>query len=95
VDRREQRVQLTKGETTLAAALATALQMGTGAADGYRNPTVGRELALQIMHLATVKRDVVYARRGGRALTLRLVVDVRRRGGQPLRPLTARDVTHR
>jgi dienelactone hydrolase len=48
------------------------LVISTGAAEGYRNPTVGRELALQVpgMHRATVKKDVVYARRNGRVLEL-------------------------
>jgi acetyl esterase/lipase len=38
----------------------------------YRNPTVGRELALQVpdMHLTAVKRDVEYARPNGRSLAL-------------------------
>ena len=56
----------------LAAFSAIALLVGVAAADGYRNPTVGRELALQVsgMHRAVVKKDVVYARRGGRALAL-------------------------
>jgi acetyl esterase/lipase len=49
-----------------------ALLVGVGAGDGYRNPTVGRELALQVpgMHRAIVKKDLVYARRAGRALEL-------------------------
>jgi dienelactone hydrolase len=46
--------------------------IATAATDAYRNPTVGRELALQIpgMHRAMAKRNVVYARRNGRALRL-------------------------
>jgi Dienelactone hydrolase family len=56
----------------LAAFSVIALLVGVAGGDGYRNPTVGRELALQIpgMHRAVVKTDVVYARRGGRALEL-------------------------
>jgi acetyl esterase/lipase len=46
--------------------------MSAGGTDGYRNPTPGADLALQIpgMHRAVVRRDVVYARRGGRSLRL-------------------------
>jgi hypothetical protein len=53
----------------LAAAVVFAVVVGAaGAADDYRNPTVGRDLALQIpgMHLAAVKRDLVDARRNVR-----------------------------
>jgi acetyl esterase/lipase len=51
--------------------LATALP-ASGAEPTYRNPTPGAEIALQIpgMHHAVVRRDVVYARGGGRALRL-------------------------
>jgi dienelactone hydrolase len=51
-------------------ALASAVSAGGG--DAYRNPTPGADIALQIpgMHRAVVRRDVVYARRGGRALRL-------------------------
>ena len=43
-----------------------------GGVDGYRNPTPGADLALQIpgMHRAVVRRDFVYARRGGHSLRL-------------------------
>ena len=65
----------------LAAFSVTALLVGVAAGDDYRNPTIGRELALQVpgMHRATVEKDVVYARRGGRALKL----DVYRPRGSP------------
>jgi acetyl esterase/lipase len=56
------------------AALAVALAMGlpAGGSDAYRNPTPGAAIALQIpgMHRAVVRRNVVYARRGGRPLRL-------------------------
>jgi hypothetical protein len=56
----------------LAAFSVIALLDGVAAGDGYDNPTVGRELALQVpgMHRVVVKKNVVYARRGGRALAL-------------------------
>jgi acetyl esterase/lipase len=56
----------------LASIGALAVLTGATVAGDYRNPTVGRELALQIpgMHRALVKRNVVYARRRGRALKL-------------------------
>ena len=52
------------------AALASAVP--AGGRDAYRNPTPGAAIALQIpgMHRAVVRRNVVYARRGGRALRL-------------------------
>jgi dienelactone hydrolase len=57
-----------------AAAFAVALVPATPAAgtDAYRNPTPGAEIALQIpgMHKAVVRRNIVYARSGGRALRL-------------------------
>ena len=51
---------------------AVAVLTGATVVSDYRNPTPGRELALQIpgMHRATVKRNVVYARRRGQALKL-------------------------
>jgi acetyl esterase/lipase len=57
------------------AALVVAVVLASVAAAGtaeYRNPTVGRELALQVpdMHLAQVKRNVVYAEPTGRPLAL-------------------------
>jgi dienelactone hydrolase len=68
---------------TVAALLAIAPLTDAATGRGhYRNPTIGRELALQIpaMHRASVKRNVVYARRNGRALKL----DVYRpRGARP------------
>ena len=56
----------------LAAFSVLALLVGVAAGDDYRNPTAGRDLALQIpgMHRAVVKKNVVYGRRGGRALAL-------------------------
>jgi dienelactone hydrolase len=71
----------------VASVLAVVLSLGGAAvAADYRNPTVGRELALQIpgMHRAVVKRDVVYARAGGRALKLDVYRPRRARPGQRL-----------
>jgi dienelactone hydrolase len=75
----------------LGALLLIALLAG-GAAAGesrYRNPTVGRELALQIpgMHRAVVKRNVVYARRAGRALKLDVYRPRGARAGQRFAPV--------
>jgi acetyl esterase/lipase len=58
--------------TTLALDLALTSALSAGGTDGYRNPTPGAEIALQIpaMHRAVVRRDVVYARAGGRSLRL-------------------------
>jgi hypothetical protein len=55
-----------------ASIVAVAVLTGATVVGDYRNPTVGRELALQIpgMHRAVVKRNVVYARRSGRVLKL-------------------------
>jgi hypothetical protein len=57
-----------------AAAFAFALvpAMPAAGTDAYRNPTPGAEIALQIpgMHKAVVRRNIVYARSGGRALRL-------------------------
>jgi hypothetical protein len=59
---------------SVAGALVLALSSAASAAgtDGYRNPTAGADIALQIpgMHRAVVRRDVVYARRDGRLLRL-------------------------
>jgi hypothetical protein len=57
--------------------------LSSGAMAGYRNPTPGAEIALQIpgMHRAVVRRDVVYAVRGGRTLRL----DVYRPAGSKAR----------
>jgi dienelactone hydrolase len=65
----------------LAAFSVIALLVGVAAGDDYRNPTVGRDLALQIpgMHRAVVKENIVFARRGGRPLAL----DVYRPRGAP------------
>jgi dienelactone hydrolase len=70
----------------LAAFSVIALLVGVAAGDDYRNPTVGRELALQIpgMHRAVVQKDVVYARRGGRALALDVYRPRGARAGQRL-----------
>lgn len=53
-------------------ALALAATTSAGARESYRNPTPGAEIVLQVpgMHRAAVLRDVVYARRVGRALGL-------------------------
>jgi acetyl esterase/lipase len=59
---------------TLAGLVLTALLTSVAVAVTveYRNPTVGRELALQVpdMHLATVKRNVEYASPNGQPLAL-------------------------
>jgi acetyl esterase/lipase len=56
--------------TIALAGLVSPVRAGGG--DAYRNPTPGADLALQIpgMHRAVVRRDVVYARRGGQAQRL-------------------------
>jgi acetyl esterase/lipase len=58
--------------TSLALALVLTSAPSAAGTDGYRNPTPGAEIALQIpgMHRAVVRRDVVYARRDGRSLRL-------------------------
>lgn len=54
--------------------------------DAYRNPTPGREIALQIagMHRAKVRRGLTYRRVGGRMLKLDAYQPATYRGGRPL-----------
>lgn len=49
-------------------AIATVSALAARAAENYRNPTPGVQIALQIpgMHRAKVRRNVTYARRAGR-----------------------------
>ena len=63
-------IRLATAAVAALAVVASALAAGDGIA--YRNPTPGAAIALQIpgMHRAVVRRNVVYARRGGRALRL-------------------------
>jgi pimeloyl-ACP methyl ester carboxylesterase len=67
----------------LAAGLAVAASVP--GADGYRNPTPGRTLVVQVpgMHRAKVQRNIVYARAGGVRLRMDVYRPRRARGAIP------------